>query len=61
MRIIAESSVPWSLTFLRFAAKHYSIAQLFGGSYEPYVTHSKLCEEKLFTRKSKPHIMWKAT
>ena len=46
-----------TFTFLRFEAKHYSIAQLFGGSYKPCVTHSKLCEGKLFKRKSKPHTM----
>ena len=28
-----------TITFLRFAAKHYPIAQLFGRSYQPYVPH----------------------
>ena len=46
-----------TLTFLRFAAKHYSIAQLFGVSYQPYTAHSKLCGGKLFRRKSKPLTM----
>ena len=46
-----------TLTFLRFAVKHYSIAQLFGVSYQPYVAHSKLCGGKLFKRKSKPLTM----
>ena len=46
-----------TLTFLRFAAKHYSIAQLFSVSYQPYVAHSKLCGGKLFKRKSKPLTM----
>ena len=49
-----------TLTFLRFAAKHCSIAQLFGGliSYtQLYVAHSKLCRGKLFNGKRKPHTM----
>ena len=45
MTTIAESSLylEATLTILMFAAKHYSIAQLFSGSCEPYVAYSKLC------------------
>ena len=50
-----------TLTFLRFAAKHCSLFQLFGDSYQlygaNYVAYSKLCGEKLFNRKRKPHTM----
>ena len=49
-----------TLTFLRFAAKHCSIAQLFGGSYQ----YEAICcifqtlqREILFNRKRKPHTM----
>ena len=28
-----------------------------GGSYQPYVAHSKLCEGKLFKRRIEPHTM----
>ena len=59
-----ESSVPWrDLNFpIRFAAKHCSIAQLFGCSYQVYAaicckSDSKLCRGKLFNRKRKPHTM----
>ena len=60
-----ESSVPWrDLNFpIRFAAKHCSIAQFLGCSYQVYAaicckTDSKLCGGKLFNGKRKPHTMF---
>ena len=41
-----------TLTFLKFAAKHCSIAQLLGGSY-----HTQLCRGKFFHRNRKPYTM----
>ena len=58
MTTIAESSVPLKLSLGLQHAKHCTRSlQLFGGSYQPYASHSKLCEGKLFKRKSKPHSM----
>ena len=50
-----------TLSFPRFAAKHCSIAQLLGGSYQLYAAiccTSKFCRGKLFNRKRKPHTMY---